>query len=751
MREVTFWKGKAALALLPLMALLGLLLVVVMPWGGPGGDVAVAQGVHTRPPTQEDIDRCLRERAAHDQRMSDAWRVANPGKPVPSPRPWPEYPCGPIYEVDPGTALTLPPTTSVPRPDIEYPDSSPGSPSTRTPGSNVNDDSPRGIIDISTDDPSFTIPGAPAKQRAGERRDAQDERTASNEALPAVPGWGDGSFDGTDGSGGTNGGGDGSGPITDTGDEGPSGMSGSDRSIWDRVLDMFRNEPIAMLLALVTAATGGWKTIGAVRKRRRQEEEGDAAVPSAVVQPMSIMIEHPDGHLMSRNEMDQLSPDKPDTDGDGIPGGPDDPIPPGWEPPPSQIGVVNTTGHRDGDTWSEDLGNGEVATHHIVEGTGGQTVDTRIRRADGSFTDVRSVADGEGGWTSWADNSDGSGSYAQKQGADGDHETMYWDQNPGMGPAVVQSASNSDNSQGTIVAHNPDGTVSTGDYQRLDGNTMQTNITNADGSATKVTSSKNAEGKTNSLVEDKNGRRVVEQDGTVTQLDERGNVLDEHGDIAEKPGEGRVYNPDTGTWVGGQVDPESGLRAYTLDDGSTLIERSHDDSGSEWVLLKPNGDYMMVTKLGFDPETGKPKDIETLERPLATSSPDHDWSWDSGDTAGLAADIPNSALDELLKQSMKESAPSAGEKWAARVARGQGFGIGAAIGAASDIHDGMDADEAIVSNTAGSLAGAGAGALIGMAIGGPVGAAVGFGANVLVSYWATNYIQDQWEKNDFPQ
>jgi hypothetical protein len=169
------------------------------------------------------------------------------------------------------------------------------------------------------------------------------------------------------------------------------------------------------------------------------------------------------------------------------------------------------------------------------------------------------------------------------------------------------------------------------------------------------------------------------------------------------------------------------------------------------VLLKPNGDYMMVTKLGFDPDTGKPKDIETLDRPLA-SSPDHDWSWDAGDSAGLAADIPSSAVDELLQQSMKESAPSAGEKWAARVAKGQGFIIGAAIGAASDIGDGMDADEAIVSNTAGSIAGAGAGALVGMALVftpfAPVAPVAALGMDVLVSYLVTNEIQDQWEKND---
>ncbi|GAC85338.1 hypothetical protein GP2_033_00730 [Gordonia paraffinivorans NBRC 108238] len=45
---------------------------------------------------------------------------------------------------------------------------------------------------------------------------------------------------------------------------------------------------------------------------------------------------------------------------------------------PTSVGIVDTDGRSDGDTWTEDLGNGETATHHIAEGTGGQSVDTRV-------------------------------------------------------------------------------------------------------------------------------------------------------------------------------------------------------------------------------------------------------------------------------------------------------------------------------------------------------------------------------------
>ena len=62
----SFWK-KTLAVLVPLILLAGFSCTSLNPLAGSftsvGGDTAAAQGVHTRPPTQEDIDRCHRETA----------------------------------------------------------------------------------------------------------------------------------------------------------------------------------------------------------------------------------------------------------------------------------------------------------------------------------------------------------------------------------------------------------------------------------------------------------------------------------------------------------------------------------------------------------------------------------------------------------------------------------------------------------------------------------------------------------------
>ncbi|MGX9296508.1 hypothetical protein [Tsukamurella paurometabola] len=187
------------------------------------------------------------------------------------------------------------------------------------------------------------------------------------------------------------------------------------------------------------------------------------------------------------------------------------------DPDETNVGMINTTGRQDGESWTETRPNGETLTHTIVPGSGGQSVDTRATRPDGSFTDIRTASDGQGGWQAWADNSDGSSSYAGQEGAGGDHYSQRYDGSPldGQAPRVT-STGNADNSQGTITGTNYDGTQSTGDYSRTGDNQYDLTTQNPNGSTSNIRSEIDPNtGNPVTVVADDDGVKMTTPDGKV--------------------------------------------------------------------------------------------------------------------------------------------------------------------------------------------------------------------------------------------
>lgn len=287
---------------------------------------------------------------------------------------------------------------------------------------------------------------------------------------------------------------------------------------------------------------------------------------------------------------------------------------------PTEVGAVDTTGRSDGDTWTEDLGNGEIATHTIVEGTGGETVDTTVTREDGTHSDIRSVSDGEGGYTIWADNSDGSSAWANRQGTDGNTNTEHYD--PNQTP-IVSSQGDASNSNGTITTNNPDGTQSNGNFERTGDNRFGTEVTNPDGTTTSIDSTLDPNRSPNTMVTDSDGSRVADSDGNIVAVDAHGNQ-----GAGPRPNTGSFYNPETGTWHNGAVNPDNGAKTFRLDDGSLLTEHPQLEGRPSWTLETTDGNtYGLGEDIRIDPITGQPSAIvvdpdtgELVADPLAESN-----------------------------------------------------------------------------------------------------------------------------------
>jgi hypothetical protein len=283
--------------------------------------------------------------------------------------------------------------------------------------------------------------------------------------------------------------------------------------------------------------------------------------------------------------------------------------PKGVKSPHTQVGLVDTTGRQDGETWTQQLPNGEVAEHNMLEGTGGQSVHSHTERSDGSYSDVLSVSDGQGGYQAWSQNSDGTGSY-NDQTSDGDGYTELYDPsvNGGTTPAVTSEYSDY-NQSGTVAAVNPNGTTSTADYERTQKNQYSTDIENPDGSETHVTSTDAAGDRgVSTMISDESGISVHDADGTVTPVDKWGNMLDEQGQVVDGQ-EGRFYDEGSGTWHNGTVDQQTGGRTFLLEDGSRLKETPQGDGTSKWDVTDAEGNRHQVDSLGWDPATGDPVDI----------------------------------------------------------------------------------------------------------------------------------------------
>ncbi|WP_068058974.1 hypothetical protein [Nocardia xishanensis] len=92
-------------------------------------------------------------------------------------------------------------------------------------------------------------------------------------------------------------------------------------------------------------------------------------------------------------------------------------------------GLPDTTGRKEGDTWTTTLPDGRTVVNTIPQGNGNQTVDQVITNPDGSKTNSRVAGNGLGGWQRWNDDSTGTSSYAGKDTQDSDVYGQHF--NPG--------------------------------------------------------------------------------------------------------------------------------------------------------------------------------------------------------------------------------------------------------------------------------------------------------------------------------
>ncbi|AHW62543.1 Putative secreted protein [Corynebacterium glyciniphilum AJ 3170] len=384
------------------------------------------------------------------------------------------------------------------------------------------------------------------------------------------------------------------------------------------------------------------------------------------------------------------------------------------------VGIVDTTGRSDGDTWTEDLGNGETATHTIPEGTGGQTVDTRIEREDGTFTDTRSVQNDVGGWDAWSNNDDGTSAYAQSNQDDGTHYSEHYDTAPTPQAAVqpdVTSQGNADNSQGTVLADNPDGTQSYGDYQRTGDNQYEMQVDNPNGTTSDIQSTQRDDAGVSTQVDDPDGSRVSTDGETVVPLDDSGN--DVTGNQEPDPNTGRFYDPDTGEWINGAVI--GGVPVYRGDDGKLTDTEGNEVSveRNEYGQFEASDAAAAAYDVGTDlPIDGRIAEIEA-DRDAGRIRPDD-------------ADAQIRAL------------------------KGAGRALGAAgtgLGIAADIQDGESPAKATTTNILGGLGGAaavtGTGLLLASAgVTAPVWvtAAAGVTATAAATYAATEATKWVWDR-----
>ncbi|MEV0028806.1 hypothetical protein [Nocardia sp. NPDC050793] len=92
-------------------------------------------------------------------------------------------------------------------------------------------------------------------------------------------------------------------------------------------------------------------------------------------------------------------------------------------------GLPDTTGRKEGDTWTTTLPDGRTVVNTIPPGNGSQTVDQVITNPDGSKTNSRVAGNGLGGWQRWNDDSTGTSSYAGKDTQNGEVYGQHF--NPG--------------------------------------------------------------------------------------------------------------------------------------------------------------------------------------------------------------------------------------------------------------------------------------------------------------------------------
>ncbi|MFE9579255.1 hypothetical protein ACFYO1_22915 [Nocardia sp. NPDC006044] len=175
------------------------------------------------------------------------------------------------------------------------------------------------------------------------------------------------------------------------------------------------------------------------------------------------------------------------------------------QPNPADSTVPAPTLPAEGVPWETRSDNGAVATSVIVPGTGGQTIDTTIRNADGTITQVRSVSDGNGGVTTWTANADGSLSVRYPDGTNGAPPnqakiyTVPAGQDP-SGPAPISTDISADGKNTHTESVNPDGTVSKADSKVRDDGTIRTDHINPNGSTSSTVATPGANGAINTTL-----------------------------------------------------------------------------------------------------------------------------------------------------------------------------------------------------------------------------------------------------------
>ncbi|MCF8610085.1 hypothetical protein L5G28_07900 [Gordonia sp. HY285] len=380
---------------------------------------------------------------------------------------------------------------------------------------------------------------------------------------------------------------------------------------------------------------------------------------------------------------------------------------------PTSVGLVDTTGRADGESWTQDLGDGQLAVHHVVEGTGGQTVDTRVVRPDATYTDVRSVNDGQGGYQTWSNDSAGSASYSNFPSEGGQYNEQYHGGDVYGDPTVA--VDENPQGSGTIVANNPDGTQSTGTYVPVGEDGTDLTVDNPDGSTSDVQFRENSDGERSTVVNDDLGRRVGNLDGSISEIDGAGNEVRADGGPPDAS-TGRFYDPDTGRWIQGAVDPATGARTIRLDDGGVLAEQiGKDGKPSTWEVRDADGTPQGVVPDGL---------VETMTQ------------------AGTLAGSTALGLEQAIT---RQGDAIANTRWAYTPDQdftndqlkkmgkyGKALGpagtiltVGSTVG---DIANGAGIYESVGElggTTVGGWGGAAAGATAGAMVGGPVGALVG--------------------------
>ncbi|WP_229718381.1 hypothetical protein, partial [Corynebacterium pelargi] len=426
---------------------------------------------------------------------------------------------------------------------------------------------------------------------------------------------------------------------------------------------------------------------------------------------------------------------------------------------PSQVGVVNTQGRHDGETWEEIAPNGDHLQHTLVPGTGGQTVDTHVTRSDGTFADIRSVDDGNGGATVWADESTGTASYGTFD-EHGNLDAVAYEQSPVLSEdpvAVSYTPAGGEVSEFTTA--NPDGTVSHGLAAQTASNQVTTLVENPDQSTSTITSTDTGQGTTSELVQDAAGTRVRVDNGPVTEIDELGNDISVHDQPSVDTG--RFYNPDTGQWVNGAVVEGRDTPIYRLDDGSLVYGQHNEEGTTDWVIVTNDGGVAAVRELEWD-TNGAP--IVTAHDPIehGTTQADNGVAiLTPSDVAGITYGIGTLAPLEMAKhQTLRDlgtghldDLDTAKTLRSVKIA-GKALGpIGTGLSIGADMKSGESMQKAVTTNLVGVGAGAATGALVTVAAGAiaataPVwatGLVIG-GVSTAVGLLATKGAKLMWDK-----